>query len=943
MSQNTVVARSSNKDGHRDNGEHILIISTLVICLFIMYLMAYEPLAQHSIFSNASSDEKVVGGNFPLRTPTTKSSGVFDQTPIKKMEDRERAMRNMVKMITVLDRTKAMTLDFSTETGDKAKWWNRLYKIKSIFDKDDGRFMPMSFMMIATDRDNNTDFTLAGGVSEMVVESEKDFIDPATSGTSFKVTLMLHDTNWKNNEEGEYAPKDIKYIFSQTEKGMGTSIVQGNDGKPLPIFVNFFGLRLEKEPVSIFDNVIPRFQNEGMGMHVNDSILVSPANKSLASVRFHENKGGALFFILHSMSRLFSDKLFMAMDIPDERDGTFAHKLYPIDEGSVLPIVAHIGDQMVPIKYISVSTNVDDNAIEDQVMVVDIWVKLITDQTLQLTGPRAVRDWKIIDPAHAKESDLVKFIAADNVDLVLLTRMGGAIPQSVPEHGLLYHTMFKNDKYYSGVSYDMDFYNIAQSLAPEKTFSNLSIVRADELQWSEIGDKVSYAQIWACIVFVASLMGFFFKSSSFVSRFLKPVGILFRIMGGFAALVACAVLYMKKTDFADFVHLGMIGTFIPSLIGILLVLSTVSVCGNVPGSLLVVFTLCVLNMGIYYIVGGGKYKYNGAEEGGEKEQDEDVEHQENEQFLFMFMCTNLIISSLCLSQVGNVLWGINPSEERMCFTSPLYENSMSQAVLMVLMAALFFHGARITKIRGPADARLEYATKNLEKAKTLQSMDFFSKEVAFASKKVEEENDIGSKWPVVASSFVLFGFVTLWVTRQSRQNPPPTQETGKTNTHETKRDHHLVFWAKYAMLASLLYVVVSEMVRNINEIMDTDADFCSLKRFAAQETIESGKDVQFWETSSLEKYTSIQLAKNNCMNKNAKPLLSTLATSVLFLTSLTLIGSYKRNTYVNPIYTAFVGLYVILVGVGGAWLTDKERRTAILGYNPVYITNLMAI
>ena len=594
-SQKTGMVKVSDNNGYRDNGEHVLVISTLVLCLFIVYIMAYEPIYQHSVNSNIGVT-KIVGGNFPLRNPTTKSSGVFDQTPIKKMEDRERAMRNMVKTITVLDRTKSMVADFSTETGDKAKWWNRLYKIKSVFEEGDGRFMPMSFMMVATDRDNNTDFTMAGGVSEMVVESEKDFIDPATNGTSFKVTLLLHDTVWKNNEEGDGAPKDIKYIFSQTEKGMATSIVQGSDGKPLPIFVNFFGLRLENEPVSIFDDVVPRFQNEGMGMHVNDSVLVSPAKKSIASVRFHENKGAMLFFILRSMSQLFSDKLYIVMDTPDERDGTFAHKLYPIDDNDVLPVVAHIGDQMVPVKYISVSTNVDDNAIEDQVMVVDIWIKLVTDQTLQLTGPRAVRDWKIIDPKGVDDKKLVKFIAADDVDLVLLTDMGLGIPKNVPPHGTLYHTMFENNKYYSGVSYDKDFYNISQALAPEKTFSNLSIVRSDELEMDGIGDKVSYAQIWTGLVLVMSLLGGFFKPASILSKFLKPLGILFRVMGSLVAIVACVVLYMKRTDASSFVHFGTMGASILFFVASLLIFSTVSVCGDIRGSSIVVFTLCAINL-----------------------------------------------------------------------------------------------------------------------------------------------------------------------------------------------------------------------------------------------------------------------------------------------------------------------------------------------------------
>ena len=327
------------------------------------------------------------------------------------------------------------------------------------------------------------------------------------------------------------------------------------------------------------------------------------------------------------------------------------------------------------------------------------------------------------------------------------------------------------------------------------------------------------------------------------------------------------------------------------------------------------------------------YEYNGREFGDEEEW-MDEENEENEQLLFMFMCTTTIVSSLCLVQIGNVMWGVKPSDEKIVFSSPVYANSMTQALLLVVVAVVLFYGVRTLKVPGPARGRFEYAVKQMEKADTVPARNFFAQQVAHTEKKLSEEEEIESKWPVILSSILLFAFVVLWVSRQSLPDTP-YQPVPQENTNVTKKDHHLIFWSKYTLLASLLYVVVSEMVRNINEIMDTDTDFCSLKRFAAERTIELGEDVVFQEADSLKELYFYPIGQEWVYEQKFKTA-SDYHCNIVAVYDIPHARRHIQTKYmhVNPVYTLFVVLYTIAVGWGAAFITDDERRKAVLGYNP---------
>lgn len=907
-----------------DQGETFIVMMCLMAIIGVSWFIGHRNMVLKAMAENKLPETKSrVVGNFPLRSPNADNAGVFDKTTKKQMEGREKAMKRFVGAAYKLSKQKAIDAVFSTETGDKAKWWNRLYKLKSIFGEDDGRYLPISFALRATDRANNSEFMLSGGVSEMIVESEKDFIDPKTSQTAFKVTLTLHDSNW-NNASDKMSPRTVKYIFSQTEKGFGTSVVKGNDGETLPIFVNFVGLRLEKSPVVHDDQVWERFAMEGLGMEVNNK-----KTDALASVRFHENKGSDVFFIMETIAELHSENIDFNKGVLDERDNTYVHKLHPGNNGEVLPLIVHLGDQIVPVKAVTISGAAETMDLDEPNMIYDIWIRLVTNQVLQLTGPRATRDWKMADPPVSEEQKkkLVKFTVGDPIDLVLLDSANSVMSVDMPEHGKPYYTQFKIKSYTNGISYNVDWYNKMQISIPERPIYDMSLNPKQSVDWTKFGEYEFYAYVWPVVVAIAIIIGSVWQVSSNVAKIARNTGILLKILSLLSTLFVVYMLYTNKKE------LGVTINYIIPVCGVVTVTTMIlalvmnSAIGVPPTRFVVTFMVSVAAICVYYLIFDGWYEYN-PETGTEEEQSD---------FFFLIAVAACITTTLGLGQMGLYLYQAQCAMVKIPIT-PIKKIGLSlQAVLQVAMTyGLLTIAHNMDDPKDYAD-ELKYAKMMRDSAKDSITKRYFEEEVAIITSKQTDTSE-HMVVPSVAGFVLVFG-LSSWVYSQTKGtgHERVTRETSVT----PKPEGAYMFWVKYMLLMSVLYTTTTKMATEL--FVSEEDDMCTTKREAMYESLVRSEEKQFGHFDKLRENIAIQLAKHGCVTTSAKPILTSLFLLSLFVPLVSVTGDSYHTTDNNVFYTFIVWAMVSATGSGAIWILDKYKRDTIMTHNPFYIGNTILL
>lgn len=906
-----------------DQGEALVVMVCMVAILAISWFMGHENITKKAMAEMSLDEQKgKVVGNFPLRSPNQDNAGVFDKTTKSQMGDREKAMKRFVRTVYQMSRQNAIDGKFSTETGDKAKWWNRLYKLESIFDDNDGRYLPVSFALRATDRANNSEFTLSGGVSEIVVESEKDFIDPKTSQTAFKVTITMHDSNWENADDN-MAPGKIKYIFSQTEKGFGTSVVKGGDGKPLPIFVNFMGLRLEKEPVVYSDQVWERFENEGLGMDVNTKQGLS----SLASVRFHENKGSNMFFFLETIAELDSEDLEFNKGTLDERDNTYVHKLGTKNGNGVLPMVVHLADQIVPVKTITISGASEEMETHKPNMIYDVWIRLVTNQVLQLTGPKATRDWKMSDPPVSEEAKkkLVKFTAADPIDLVLLDNSNSVMSLTMPEHGVEFYDVFRIKSYRHGISYDVNLYNKVQMSIPERPVYDLSISKPEQVDWARFGEHEIYAQVWPVVVLLAMMAGSVWDVSNVIGKNSNSIGAFLQVIGALCTLLLVYVLYSDKKELGVVVNYTIPLCAIVFVSGVLLALLGSSSMGVIPPRILFSFFVCFVSFSFYYLLFNGWYEY---EEGTEEE-----ELRSN--FMFLVGIASATTLSLGVGQLGVYFHQAKNAYTKIPLTSLSSFGVSTQTFLQVLLAGSVFTIMNNMTLPEDNSEKLEYAERFKEEAKDEITKRYFEEEIAIIKSK--ENHDPELAVPITAG-LVMFLILSLWTYKQTHgEGHTPNISKGEIPQGESVA----LFWVKYGILVSVLYTVVTKMVTEL--FILEDGDECTVQREAMYGSLLNSEEKHFSHFDKLREFIAIQMAKHGCTTASSKPILVAILVLLILIPLVSLTGSSLQTPSNNISYSVLVATVLSLIGSGTIWVLDKNKRDKIVTFNPVFLSNTLLL
>ena len=137
-----------------------------------------------------------------------------------------------------------------------------------------------------------------------------------------------------------------------------------SSGGALPIFVSTFGFRLESEPVDFSTDVWSLFRMQGLGFSANgQEDVLNPGSPAIASVRFHDNTGGSLTFLLRGLPLLFRHSVTTEWNV--KRGALFVHAISPVDNDHCLPLAIHVGSKVFMVALARISTSMQMREPED--------------------------------------------------------------------------------------------------------------------------------------------------------------------------------------------------------------------------------------------------------------------------------------------------------------------------------------------------------------------------------------------------------------------------------------------------------------------------------------------------------------------------------------------------------------------------------------------------
>ena len=313
---------------------------TFVIC-FMYYAVHREELAA-DFYESRWPLEKLLSepikkvGQLGLLYHTEFSSErvSFNQTSEPEKKTREKAVVNFIRTMGEKHKDNSLPFEFKTTVISKAagsrsnatqkigvhntecdnpqnSWWKAKYEVNSLF-KDEipqTRFLPMSFYMEATNGDGKR-IVHYGAVKKLVIEADQDVLINVGSGdgVAYKMIFTLVDTNWENNGGVAGSGKNalIEVVASQqTNRCVFSAIVR--DGKAYNVFISAFAFRLERDTVSVTDDVRKLYRNDGLTLAADLSLKDSNA---LALVRFHAGKDRMLAFLVRTLPLLDKRLIF---------------------------------------------------------------------------------------------------------------------------------------------------------------------------------------------------------------------------------------------------------------------------------------------------------------------------------------------------------------------------------------------------------------------------------------------------------------------------------------------------------------------------------------------------------------------------------------------------------------------------------------------------------
>lgn len=351
-----------------------LAIASLVGLSAVIYAEKGKVMARE-YFERVYPDRKGHGvvANIPFRTFNRELESTarnFNETSSHDKSSREAAIVDTVNAIYSLAKSHSFVADFVVESNDQGKtplrkggaavpaaapksvdWWKARYTIRSIFGKNDVRYLPMTFRLMATDRAKQDQKICFGAVESLVVESEESLVVTETRSPSeiaLKMHFVLVDSYWYNYSKQESSRLFVTY--SQDNQGTASTVITDSDGLPLPLYVADFTLRVEHTVTTSASDVRTRFAGIPSRFDSNTrpfSHLRAPPVRALVLVA---NGGADLQFLFRALP-LALPAVQATWNQKDEAAGVHVHSLLDA------PLELVISGTVFPVTLARIATN----------------------------------------------------------------------------------------------------------------------------------------------------------------------------------------------------------------------------------------------------------------------------------------------------------------------------------------------------------------------------------------------------------------------------------------------------------------------------------------------------------------------------------------------------------------------------------------------------------
>lgn len=327
--------------------------------------------------------------NLPLRRVVGNAETVDITSSMEREKaERERALVEFVRTVAVLSRSDRITGTWQVETNEeevgdgsggaepKGKggvFWKKRYTLASVFPEWQRRWLPLGFVLGATDRANEVQYLFSGGISRLVVESDKDLeLEEDVENAVLRVVADLHDCHWRNVGQSG-APEKLRVVVNQSSGRAVTTALVDAEGKSIPMFVSTFSFRLMREPVSFGTDVWSLMcgakalflgwnggrVSDGREMEETEMEDRGLAGEGEQGVVFTENRGAHLTFLFRSLPVAFpldaGSRFVMEtnLPVPSNSSGGNKDKVVPgvfeqvvrAEEGFGLPLAVRLKDE----------------------------------------------------------------------------------------------------------------------------------------------------------------------------------------------------------------------------------------------------------------------------------------------------------------------------------------------------------------------------------------------------------------------------------------------------------------------------------------------------------------------------------------------------------------------------------------------------------------------
>ena len=897
--------------------------------------------------------------NLPLRSFVNGTSySNFNETDEVAKEDREDAIVKFMRTVKLLHDSGSLDANFNTDTNASAggtPWWQFRHRLQTLFPDSEERWLPVSFMLAGTERANHAQYLFHGGVKSLVVETDVDLftnMQVNIDNAAFKITFTLVDTNWRNiGKEG--APKEFSYVCNQDNARAVTSALLDAGGAALPIFVSSFGFRLERAPVDYATDVWRKFRMQGVGLEVNRAPTEDPLNPvapALASVRFHENSGGKLTFIMRALPLLFKHSVTTKWN--EQVGSIYVHSITPADPANDgLPLILHVNLDKHRIGMARVGTAIemrepgdlewDGNAVKSLAFeTVDRQHEFVLDTT---TG-----DWYDRNPVSLQQVTLSNNTA---IDLVVLRDLLGrkAVLPALPAHGTEVFENFETRSFTRGQNFGLEEYNQVHAYNPTMSVFELeSEINHNWWAWVETG-----VGTWLFVFAALSCLMLGWIAPG-ISRLCMKAGRLLALpvlVVGVVYLVMMYILTWTEIDSAFVLYSDKIlyyGGLAVSAVTALYFLLCSRFVGAPPAQFVIAVIVLATATGLARLL-----KTNGRKQV--------LTKTVKTQFGVWAATAALACFVIALTLRQNSAYPMDSGYRPSVSFVPGGVGGMLNLKSVLLLGAVIFMGVYVIHGWDRECERAKFVKQRaLNRANTpglsSAASQFYRKEY-FETEECQVNSQlvlgcvilgaVGLVWifgPVVSSYMSRLFLSKTSNTPAPEDRGPDSKDGGDVTEEAAKHDNTKLKWLILVGIYVLLVMVLSKVIPDSKALERGDrfTGVCEDARVSLEQyKYVYDSDFNFDSVAKKDKIIEEMTGLECLPGLHIIFMLTVLAFVLLWITAVT-VKERKVEKVVNVWASALFTLVVCLLAYGLAWLHDDDKRIGLLSVNlPKFINQIL--